>query len=170
MKEYFLVGTEAIKAFRSEEFQELQDILNEFNGDLMEWDRNSDSLSELFSMIEGWDSCYELSMSDIVEIELNTSIRVVPHKKVEITRNKFIEWYFEYQTSEENQSILNSLKKDIVEKFKYRNIAEIDLYELFGNVNLNIIPLFFCKGYEKSNQDIKLLDLFKIGYYNIQLV
>ena len=170
MTEYFLVGEEAVKAFRNEEFQKLQDVINQYNGDLIGWNRSNDSLSELFAMLEGWDCFCELSMSDIVEIELSTDIRVVPHKKIEITRDKFIEWCFEYRPSEEIKSMLNSLKKELFWKFMYTNIAKIDLYELYQNSNLDTIPLFFCKGYEKSNQDIKLSDLLKIGYYNIQLI
>ena len=77
MKTYILVGEVAIKHFENEDYNELEDsIINNFNGDLVAWNKETDSVSTLLDMLSGWTYFVELTEEDLKSIEANTRIEV----------------------------------------------------------------------------------------------
>lgn len=77
MKTYILVGEEVIKDFYYKEWEDFeQGILKDFTGDIIAWDKETEKLSALFDMLEGWNDFIELSKEDLEEIEQNTSIQI----------------------------------------------------------------------------------------------
>lgn len=77
MKTYILVGSYAITSFQSEYWQDLEDaILKENAGELVAWDNEKDSVSELLAMLNGWENFIELSEQDLKDIEDNTKIEI----------------------------------------------------------------------------------------------
>lgn len=78
MKTYILVGEEAITAFYNSDWLELEEIiLQEFNGDILSWNKTTDSVAELLNMLNGWTNFIELSKKDLVEINENSLIKFV---------------------------------------------------------------------------------------------
>lgn len=78
MKTYILVGEEAIHKFHNEYWEDLQCcILNDFNGDIIAWNKEVENVSDLLDMLQGWDNFIELSKKDLLEIKNNTKIEIV---------------------------------------------------------------------------------------------
>lgn len=51
-------------------------ILEDYSGDLIAWDKETDSVSELLEQLRDWDSFIELSEQDLKDIETNTKIEI----------------------------------------------------------------------------------------------
>jgi len=78
MLTYILVGEQAVNNFHNREWEDLNEIiLDAFNGDIIAWNKEEDSIGELLEMLEGWDTFIELTKEDLLEIENNTKIEIV---------------------------------------------------------------------------------------------
>lgn len=93
---YILVGEEAVKALERGNFKKLEEALNNNDGDYFEWNSETDSFSDLLNMLQGWDSFKELSMKDIIEIDLYTEIGITSLKEIETKCEKLIELLSKY--------------------------------------------------------------------------
>lgn len=77
MKTFVLVGEQAVKDFQNENWSDFQScILMDYQGDLIAWNKETDSVSTLLDMLQGWDSFVELSKHDLIDIENNTKIEI----------------------------------------------------------------------------------------------
>lgn len=77
MKTYILVGSEAVRLLDEMDWQELeQSILYDFNGDIVTWNKDTDDVSELLEMLNGWDDFRESSEKELETISLNTEIEI----------------------------------------------------------------------------------------------
>jgi len=75
MKTYILVGEQGVKDFRNEDWESLEEnLLDNYDADIVAWDINTESASELLEMLRGWDDFTELSQEDIKNIENNTKV------------------------------------------------------------------------------------------------
>ena len=75
MKTYILVGEQGVKDFRNEDWESLEEnLLDNYDADIVAWDKNTESASELLEMLRGWDDFTELSQEDIKNIENNTKV------------------------------------------------------------------------------------------------
>ena len=78
MKTHILVGSLAVKFFEEEEWEHLErSILQNQSGDIIAWNKETDSVSELIESLKGWEDFIELSGEDLKEITLNTNIVIV---------------------------------------------------------------------------------------------
>ena len=78
MKTFILLGEQAVCDLRNEDWQSLEDsILEQFNGDLIAWDKETDEVSELLEQLKGWNDFIELSEQDLKDIEANTKIEIL---------------------------------------------------------------------------------------------
>lgn len=74
---YILIGEQSIKAFEDKDWQYLEEtILEDYSGDIIGWDKDTDNVAELLEQLRGWDSFIELSTEDIIEIKENTNIEI----------------------------------------------------------------------------------------------
>lgn len=77
MKHIILMGAQAVSDFQKENWEDLElAILKDFNGDIIGWDDELDTLPTLLDMLSGWDDFTELSESDIKNIQENTKIEI----------------------------------------------------------------------------------------------
>ena len=77
MKTFILIGEQSVKAFEDNDWKYLEEtILEDYSGDLIAWDKETDSVSELLEQLRGWDSFIELSEQDLKDIEANTKIEI----------------------------------------------------------------------------------------------
>ncbi len=77
MKTFILIGEQSVKAFEDNDWKYLEEtILEDYSGDLIAWDKETDSVSELLEQLRGWDSFIELSEQDLKDIEVNTKIKI----------------------------------------------------------------------------------------------
>ena len=77
MKTFILIGEQSVKAFEDNDWKYLEKtILEDYSGDLIAWDKETDSVSELLEQLRGWDSFIELSEQDLKDIEVNTKIKI----------------------------------------------------------------------------------------------
>ena len=77
MKTFILVGEKAINNFQEESWSDFQaDILMDYNGDIISWNKETDSVSELLEQLRGWNDFTELSEQDLKDIEANTKIEI----------------------------------------------------------------------------------------------
>ena len=78
MKTHILVGSLAVKFFEEEEWEHLErSVLQTQSGDIIAWNKETDSVSELIESLKGWEDFIELSGEDLKEITLNTNIIIV---------------------------------------------------------------------------------------------
>ena len=78
MKTHILVGSLAVKFFEEEEWEYLErSVLQTQSGDIIAWNKETDSVSELIESLKGWEDFIELSGEDLKEITLNTNIVIV---------------------------------------------------------------------------------------------
>ena len=78
MKTYILLGEKTILDFENQDWKALENsVLEDFNGDLIAWNKETDSVSELIESLKGWEDFIELSGEDLKEITLNTNIVIV---------------------------------------------------------------------------------------------
>ena len=77
MTTFILIGEQSVKAFEDNDWKYLEEtILEDYSGDLIAWDKETDSVSELLEQLRGWDSFIELSEQDLKDIEVNTKIEI----------------------------------------------------------------------------------------------
>ena len=78
MKIFILVGEQAITNFQEESWSDFQaDVLMDYTGDIIAWNKETDDVSELLEQLRGWNDFIELSEQDLKDIEANTKIEVL---------------------------------------------------------------------------------------------
>jgi len=78
MKTYILVGETSVKLFLENNFTELENLIKDYNGgDIITWDKETESVSVLLDMLRGWNNYIELTESDIKNIKQYTKIEIV---------------------------------------------------------------------------------------------
>ena len=74
---HILVGEQAVRDFQSENWENLEvTILEDYGGDIIGWDKETDNVSTLLDMLRGWDDFVELSKEDLKDIKTNTEIKI----------------------------------------------------------------------------------------------
>ena len=77
MKTFILLGEKAITNFQEENWSDFQaNILMDYTGDIVAWDKEVDKLGTLLDMVSGWNDFIELSEQDLKDIEANTKIEI----------------------------------------------------------------------------------------------
>ena len=77
MKTFILLGEKAILDLENEDWKALENsVLEDFNGDLIAWDKETENVSELLEQLKGWNNFIELSEQDLKDIETNTKIEI----------------------------------------------------------------------------------------------
>ena len=77
MKTFILVGEQAITNFQEENWSDFQaNVLMDYAGDIIAWDKETDSVATLLDMLSGWNDFIELSEQDLKDIEANTKIEI----------------------------------------------------------------------------------------------
>ena len=77
MKTFILLGEKAITNFQEESWSDFQaDVLMDYRGDIISWNRETDEVSELLEQLRGWNDFIELSQKDLKDIEANTKIEI----------------------------------------------------------------------------------------------
>ena len=77
MKTYILLGEKVILDFENQDWKALENsVLEDFNGDLIAWNKETDEVSELLEQLSGWNDFIELSEQDLKDIEANTKIEI----------------------------------------------------------------------------------------------
>lgn len=77
MKTYILLGEKVILDFENQDWKALENsVLEDFNGDLIAWNKETDEVSELLEQLRGWNDFIELSQQDLKDIEANTKIEI----------------------------------------------------------------------------------------------
>lgn len=78
MKTFILLGEQTITYFENRNWKELEKlILENQNGDIIAWNKETDSVSTLLDMLSGWNDFIELSEKDLKNIEDNTKIEIL---------------------------------------------------------------------------------------------
>jgi|GEM_PF-5273742 len=78
MKTFVLVGEQAVSRFNNEDWKQFEEcILQDFDGDIISWSKETDEVSELLQQLQGWDNFIELSEQDLKDIETNTKIEIL---------------------------------------------------------------------------------------------
>ena len=78
MKTFILVGEQAITNFQEENWSDFQaDVLMDYRGDIISWNKETDEVSELLEQLRGWNDFIELSEQDLKAIEVNTKIEIL---------------------------------------------------------------------------------------------
>ena len=77
MKTFILLGEKAITNFQEENWSDFQaNILMDYTGDIVAWDKEADKVDTLLDMLSGWNDFIELSEQDLKDIESNTKIEI----------------------------------------------------------------------------------------------
>ena len=77
MKTFILLGEKTITNFQEENWSDFQaNILMDYAGDIVAWNRETDDVSELLEQLKGWNDFIELSEQDLKDIEANTKIKI----------------------------------------------------------------------------------------------
>ena len=77
MKTFILLGEKAITNFQEENWSDFQaNILMDYTGDIVAWDKEADKVGTLLDMLSGWNDFIELSQQDLKDIEANTKIEI----------------------------------------------------------------------------------------------
>ena len=78
MKTFILLGEKVILDFENQDWKALENsVLEDFNGDLIAWNKETDEVSELLEQLSGWNDFIELSEQDLKDIEANTKIEIL---------------------------------------------------------------------------------------------
>lgn len=78
MKTFILAGEQAITNFQEESWSDFQaDVLMDYTGDIIAWNKETDGISELLEQLRGWNDFIELSEQDLKDIEANTKIEII---------------------------------------------------------------------------------------------
>ena len=73
-----LIGEKAILDFENQDWKALENsVLEDFNGDLIAWNKETDEVSELLEQLSGWNDFIELSEQDLKDIEASTKIEIL---------------------------------------------------------------------------------------------
>ena len=77
MKTFILLGEKAITNFQEENWSDFQaNILMDYTGDIVAWDKEADKVGTLLDMLSGWNDFIELAEQDLKDIEANTKIEI----------------------------------------------------------------------------------------------
>ena len=78
MKTFILLGEKAVTNFQEENWSDFQaNILMDYTGDIVAWDKEADKVDTLLDMLSGWNDFIELSEQDLKDIESNTKIEIL---------------------------------------------------------------------------------------------
>ena len=78
MKTFILLGEKAVTNFQEENWSDFQaNILMDYTGDIVAWDKEADKVGTLLDMLSGWNDFIELSEQDLKDIESNTKIEIL---------------------------------------------------------------------------------------------
>lgn len=78
MKTHILVGEIAVRNFLEGDLKDFEkDILEDFNGDIISWDKETEEVSTLLEQLEGWLAFLELTEEDLEYLEENTKIEIL---------------------------------------------------------------------------------------------
>lgn len=78
-------------------------------------------------------------------------------KKLEITKSRFLEWYFEDgEGTLEYDELRLGIAEKIIENLKEGNTATITTEEIFNDIcNQGAIRLSYCEGYYNTDEDLE---------------
>jgi hypothetical protein len=87
-------------------------------------------------------------------------------KKLTITKNRFLDWYYESGQDSEIVELKFDLAERIIEQLRSQGVANISVQDLFDACNPESIRLNFTEQGTEDDYDIELGDL---GDYEITL-
>ena len=77
MKTFILVGKIVVSLFQHADWSLLEKaVLEQYGGDIISWNKETDEVSELLEQLRGWNDFIELSEQDLKDIEANTKIEI----------------------------------------------------------------------------------------------
>lgn len=77
MKTFILLGEAAVTLFQHADWSLLEKaILEQNRGDIISWNKETDSVDTLLDMLSGWNNFIKLSEQDLKDIEANTKIEI----------------------------------------------------------------------------------------------
>ena len=88
-------------------------------------------------------------------------------KKLTITKQRFLEWYFESGQDKENKKLKKDLANSIIEQLFKTGVGSTSVEQLFNECNQEAIGLSFTEQGTEDDYDVELGDL---GEFEIQLV
>lgn len=88
-------------------------------------------------------------------------------KKLTITKQRFLEWYFESGQDTENKELREDLAKYIIKQLFKTGLGTVSVEDLFDRCNQKAIRLSFTEQGTEDDYDTELGDL---GEFEIQLV
>ena len=87
--------------------------------------------------------------------------------KLTITKNRFLNWYYESGQDQENDDLKKELAESLIHSMRQVGFASISVQELFDNCNQESIRLNFTEEGCKNDYDTELSDL---GEFEITLI
>ena len=85
-------------------------------------------------------------------------------KNLEITKAKFLEWYFDDgEGTSEYDTLRIELAEKVIDRLKKGNTATITTEEIFNEIcNKSAIRLSYCEGYYELDEDLE-------NFYDVEL-
>ncbi len=137
---------------------------------------DSTQLDELCYIADQW------SDKESIESEINIYLQNIGYfydednclwdlpKHLKITKERFLDWYFNYGQDEENKELRVDLANSIIDQMYKVGFGSFSVVELFDNCNQESIRAYFTQEYDMQTDefDIELSDL---GFeYTITLI
>lgn len=130
MTAYILIGEQSIKAFEDEDWQYLEEtILEDYSGDIIGWNKETDSIAELLEQLKGYDNFILLSTKDLNKIENKTKIEIDRLQVMKTTLEKLeliIKLFPQIKEDLENNE--NQNWEEILEVNKHEDILEVLMF------------------------------------------
>ena len=81
--------------------------------------------------------------------------------KLTITKERFLEWYFNHGQDQEIEENANSVAKSIIEQLFKTGVGSITVNEIFDGCNLNAIKMYYTVEFDMQTElhDYPISDL-----------
>lgn len=109
-----------------------------------------------------WSQDAKIRIVKDTDAVFDSNHRIIPKtKKLTITRERFLEWYYGYGQDQENTELQNDLAKSIIHQMYTVGFGSMSVQEIFDGCNQDSIRAYFTQEFDgqTDDYDIELSDL-----------
>jgi hypothetical protein len=83
-------------------------------------------------------------------------------KKIQITKTRFLEWYFDEDYTTESETIRQDLADRVINALHDNNTCTLTTEDFFNECNKEALRLSYCVGYEDDDEDKYFIELSEL--------
>lgn len=155
-------GEDLIIALDNEDFVSAVAHIKNNNGDIVGYEPSEDKIEELFQHIRGSQDFRQITKKEFLQIK-----KLFIKQELTITKENFLEWYFNYGSDQEINDMIESIGLQVRRDLKEYGRSTTSVESLFNSIDQGLIPYKFVEECDDKESYTELQDLF--NEFNLKL-